>query len=99
MISILSILVIAGIGAVFYYTNNAEGTILGPGTGNECEPGWFTPTNPDTSEPYTSTDTLREDVVAASPEWNETQVNDYMSHAELRDTENGTIVQLQEVCQ
>jgi len=94
----LALLVIAGIGAVFYYTNNVEGDLVGDGDGSDCEPDWFTPTYPDSGEPYTSKDTLREDVAAASPEWNESQVNDYMSNAELRNTENGTIVQLQEGC-
>lgn len=97
MLVIFALLVIAGIGALFYYSNNVEGDLVGDGTG-DCEPDWFTPTHPDSGEPYTSKDALREDVAAASPEWNETQVNDYMSNAELRNTQNGTIIQLQEGC-
>ena len=101
MLVTLALLVIAGIGAVFYYSNNVEGDLVGDGNGTEsCEPDWFTPTHPDSGDPYTSKDALREDVASASPEWNETQIEDYMSNAELRDTENRTqeIVQLQEGC-
>ena len=95
MLGILVVLVIAGIGAAFYYINNAEGAIIGDGNG--CEPSWFTPTHPGTQEPYTSTDALREDVVQQL-DLNQSETDQYMSNVELRNTENGTILQKEEVC-
>lgn len=74
------------------------GSIVPDGDSSDCEPNWFTPTDPETREAYTSKDIYREDVAAANPEWNETRVDQHMSNAELRDTENGTIVQLEEGC-
>lgn len=70
-----------------------------PDDSGDCEPGWFTPTNPDTKEPYTSIDEFRSDVVEYT-ERNESEADQFIEvrNAELRTTENGTIVQLQEVC-
>ena len=85
-----------GVFGLFYHFDIVEGSIIGDGS--NCQNGYFTPTDPETRDPYTSKDTLREDVTAANPEWNETRVDRYMNNAELRTTENGTVIQLQEVC-
>jgi len=93
---LFGILLIAGVSGLFYIIDNTEGSIIGDGS--NCQNGYFTPTHPDSREPYTSKDGLRQDVSADNPEWNETRIDRYMDNAELRITENGTVVQLQEVC-
>jgi len=97
-VGILILAAFAGVLALVSHFGLVEGTIMGDGTGSDgCEPGWFTPTHPGTQEPYTSTDALREDVLQNTG-MNETQVDRYMSNVELRNTENGTILQKEEVC-
>lgn len=67
--------------------------------GDSCEGGFFTPTDPDTGEPYSSIDGFQSAVVEHT-EFNESGADRFVErrNAELRSTENGTVVQLEEVC-